>query len=114
MSAPNSDKSGLLVLHCPDEVLVDICFIQGVRGGNVSTWTWEKMCWPRDLLPIDIPNARIISYGYDADIIDFWAPVSENSVEKHAGNLVAALVGDRFKQTGVLPSNAMVYSNLEH
>ena len=114
MFASNSDKSGLLVLHCSDDVLVDICFIHGVRGGNVSTWIWEKMCWPRDLLPIDILDARIISYGYDVSIIDFWAPVFENSVEKHAENLVAVLVGDRSKQTGVLPSNAMVYCNLEH
>lgn len=24
--------------------------------------------WPQDMLPLDIPNARILTYGYDADL----------------------------------------------
>src|SRR2546423_3127258 len=29
----------------------------------------KKVFWPRDLLPLDIPEARILTYGYDADVI---------------------------------------------
>ena len=114
MSAPKSNSLGLLQLYRPDEAVVDICFIHGVYGGNVSTWTSENSCWPCDLLPSDIPDARIISFGYDASLMDFWAPVSENSVEKHALNLVAALVGDRSgSKAAVMLINLFVYWNLE-
>ncbi len=29
----------------------------------------NKIYWPRDLLPADLPDARILTYGYDADVI---------------------------------------------
>ena len=110
MSTSKSDSLGLLQLYHPDGAVVDICFIHGVRGKNVSTWTSEHNCWPRDLLPSDIPDARITSFGYNASIVDFWAPVSANSVKRHAENLVAALVGDRSNsKTGVLPISVIAY-----
>ena len=115
MSAPKSNQLGLIPLYRRDEAVVDICFIHGVRGGNVSTWTSENICWPSDLLPSDIPDARIISFGYDASIVGFWAPVSENSVKNHALNLVAALVADRYKiKTGVMLIDVKAYWKLEH
>lgn len=30
--------------------------------------TKEKVHWPRDLLPLDIPEANIYVYGYNADV----------------------------------------------
>ena len=29
----------------------------------------RKVFWPRDLLPNDVPDASIYTYGYDADVI---------------------------------------------
>lgn len=29
----------------------------------------KKCFWPRDLLPLDLPEARILTYGYDADVL---------------------------------------------
>lgn len=29
----------------------------------------KKVFWPRDLLPKDLPNARILTFGYDADLV---------------------------------------------
>jgi hypothetical protein len=29
----------------------------------------NKVYWPRDLLPSEIPEAKILTYGYDADVI---------------------------------------------
>ena len=29
----------------------------------------QQVYWPRDLLPSDIPNAMIFTYGYDADVV---------------------------------------------
>lgn len=64
-----ADTFGLIQLHCPDHPTVDVCFVHGVGGGNISTWSLKNFCWPRDLLPEDIPNARILSFGYDAKIV---------------------------------------------
>jgi hypothetical protein len=35
----------------------------------MSTWTNSetKKCWPKDFLPKDIPEARIMTFGYNAD-----------------------------------------------
>jgi hypothetical protein len=46
--------------------------------------------WPRDILPQFIPNIRIYTWGYDADI-DGFASASQNNVRQHATNLVADL-----------------------
>ena len=115
MAVAEPDSLGLAQLHRPDEAMVDICFVHGVNGGNISTWTMKDKCWPRDLLPSDIPNARILSYGYDAKIVGFWtkAKVSHNSVEMHAANLIGALVGDRSKSESAVRNNIPIFSIIE-
>ena len=47
------------------------------------------------MLPADIPNARIISWGYDADMVHFLSETSKNSVDDHAKSLSADLGGER-------------------
>ncbi|KAL8952472.1 MAG: hypothetical protein Q9222_001613 [Ikaeria aurantiellina] len=97
MASTGPDTLGLTYFHCPEEAVVDICFVHGIGGGNVSTWASKDNCWPRDLLPNDIPDARIISWGYKAKVAEFWSVVSQDSAEKHANNLTASLVSDRAK-----------------
>lgn len=101
MAAAQSDTFSLLQLHCPQNPAVDVCFVHGVGGGNVSTWTLKEVCWPRDLLPEDIPDARILSFGYDAKILLLGSKVSQNTMLQHAVNLLAALVGNREKSDAV-------------
>ena len=36
---------------------------------GVTSSPQEKIFWPRDLLPKDFPNARILTFGYDADLV---------------------------------------------
>lgn len=45
--------------------------------------------WPAALLPEVIPNARIWTWGYDADIDGFWSSASQNTVSQHATNLLS-------------------------
>jgi hypothetical protein len=45
--------------------------------------------WLKDLLPHDIPNARILTYGYDADTRSFTQTSTQN-INGHA----EAFVGD--------------------
>ena len=58
---------GLQILHDSPQAKVDIVFIHGLYGHMLMTWTDPKTsgCWPRDFLPGIIPDARILTYGYE-------------------------------------------------
>lgn len=48
--------------------------------------------WPQDLLPHKIPNARIITYGYNADVIGgLFEGASKNSITQHAQDMMLQL-----------------------
>jgi hypothetical protein len=52
--------------------------------------------WPRDLLPGTIPNARVLTYGYDTHIGHrFGSPRSRNTVYDIAWNFLVALEAER-------------------
>lgn len=65
---------------------ISIVFVHGLTGDRVSTWTvkpkndGDSVFWPLDLLPKSISNARIMSFGYDADVVNFWKPASQNRI----------------------------------
>jgi hypothetical protein len=48
---------------------VDFVFIHGITGHPISTWRGSEessnVSWPRDWLPKDLPNSRVLSVGYD-------------------------------------------------
>ncbi|KAH6679845.1 Alpha/Beta hydrolase protein [Plectosphaerella plurivora] len=72
----------------------DIVFVHGLRGSRLGTWTAsdpDKTCWPRDLLAQDIPNARIIAWGYDSSIANVFKPASHESLFNHGETLVSDL-----------------------
>jgi pimeloyl-ACP methyl ester carboxylesterase len=74
-----------------------IVFLHGLTGHREETWTAENESepWPKLLLPSDIPNARIIVYGYDADVVRWTKPAGQNNVREHAQNLVNDLCAFR-------------------
>ena len=76
-------------------ILGSIVFVHGLGGGRASTWTKDGVFWPRDLLPNDIADARIITWGYDANIAHFWASSTSNDIDNHAANLVNSVGGLR-------------------
>ena len=52
----------------------------------------EVTYWPQDLLPQNIPNARILTYGYDADVIGgFFKGASKNNITQHGRDLMLKL-----------------------
>ena len=75
----------------------DIVFVHGLTGNSYSTWLHKdaKVHWPSELLKQDIPDARILGFGYDADVISFWNPASNSRLSNHAENMVGALVRKR-------------------
>jgi protein SERAC1 len=53
--------------------IVDIIAIHGLNGHYQNTWTafpkpGSKCNWLQDLLPKQVPNARIMSYGYNSSV----------------------------------------------
>jgi hypothetical protein len=50
------------------EPAIDIVLIHGVAGHPLSTWrssTDQTVSWPRDWIPQDIPNCRVLSLSYE-------------------------------------------------
>ncbi len=57
-----------------------VVLVHGVGGHPWETWAFDcvetskctvcRAFWPSDLLPADCPDARIMTWGYDANLID--------------------------------------------
>jgi len=101
MAAAQLDQPGLIELHLPENPAVDIRFVHGLGGGSLSTWTSSEICWPRDLLKDDIPDARILAFGFEAKVAQLRSKVSQNSFEQHAANLSGNLSRSRIGETAV-------------
>lgn len=100
---PHNQVYGLRVLYTPPSPLIDIIFTHGLTGHPYSTWAaGTDTFWPTQLLPRDIPNARILSFGYDADVMRFFGPVGQNSVREHAGSLISDLAAVRAEDDSVI------------
>lgn len=85
------------MLYDDSEACVDIMVVHGLTGNAYNTWLHQrsKVHWPRDLLRQDIPNARIMSFGYDADVVNLWNPASTSRLSNHAEKMVGDLVRKR-------------------
>ncbi|PLB53527.1 lipa and NB-ARC domain protein [Aspergillus steynii IBT 23096] len=104
MDAGEHEFPFLEEVHTPaEQPKIDFVFVHGLnpRGRNdhpFETWTHQNgMFWPRDLLPYDIPQARIFVYGYNSNITNPQA-MSTASVRDHANTLLNLLDMERSPQ----------------
>ncbi|ERF75017.1 hypothetical protein EPUS_08062 [Endocarpon pusillum Z07020] len=89
---------GVKVLVEPQDASVDICFVHGLTGNRLTTWTADGQGdpWLKTLLPEKVPHARILTYGYDAYITkSIGKTASRNRLSDHARNLLGDLTADR-------------------
>ncbi|KAH8723188.1 hypothetical protein GQ44DRAFT_741145 [Phaeosphaeriaceae sp. PMI808] len=90
---------GLKVVAEGEQPVVDIVAVHGLNGHRDETWTAANGThWLRDLLPKDIPNARIFCWGYDANT--HGKRVSHQFLHDHAEQLVSDLCLRRKRTDG--------------
>ena len=51
----------------------------------------REIHWPSQFVRIDISDARILAFGYDADVMEFWSQSSENRLGEHNKNLLGEI-----------------------
>ena len=51
----------------------------------------DAVYWPQSLLPTVIPDVKIFTYGYDADIDGFLSGAGQNTINQHAQSLLSDL-----------------------
>ncbi|CAG7850986.1 SubName: Full=Uncharacterized protein {ECO:0000313/EMBL:CCA68224.1} [Serendipita indica DSM 11827] len=92
---PKGVQLGFLELASGKDPIVDIIAIHGLDGHREKTWTADNgVLWLRDLLSVDIPNARILVYGYDADTRSREC-VSTQTIYQHADKFLKSLSRQR-------------------
>lgn len=68
--------------------------MHGLTGHFEKTWTAPNStnCWLKELLPDKVPDARILTFGYDAQVVNWSSVVSQNRIGNHGMNLLHAVV----------------------
>jgi hypothetical protein len=51
--------------------------------------------WPQSLLPSQVSNAHIFTFGYDASVADVTRIVAQNTIANHSMNLLNAVAPHR-------------------
>lgn len=88
-------KSPLLNhLYVCSRSLLSIVAVHGLFGDQKDSWTHRKTnaFWLSDFLPQDVPNARVMTFGYNADAA-FGNTAAD--IEDHAKSLLSGLIDKR-------------------
>ncbi|KAI0195452.1 ribonuclease-like protein p/mrp subunit [Astrocystis sublimbata] len=94
------DKStGLEELYRGENPAIDIIAVHGINGHPVNTFSAQgaSRTWLGDpeMLPQDIKDSRILTYGYPASVATVLGSPSSDRILQHAQTMIAELVADR-------------------
>ena len=68
-----------------------LVFVHGLGGHWYNSWSKNGVFWPKDLLSRDVPNVRIITFGYDSGVVRFFGQAGQNQIHDHAKTLISDL-----------------------
>lgn len=104
----SKEKIGLFELSYNEgETAIDVVAVHGLQGDAYKTWEHENgSLWLRDFLPSDIPNARIMTFGYDSTVA-FGRSVTK--IEDTALELLNHLSAKRTRLAPGTPSKPIVF-----
>ena len=94
---------GFKIWHDPNDSagrhshIFDLVFVHGLTGDREHTWTHPESAepWPKMLISEEFPEARILSYGYDAYVALKKGPVSSNRLSSHSLDFLNAIIAIR-------------------
>lgn len=91
-----------MLTRCPTSIV----FVHGLTGDREKTWTAKDAAapWPQSLLPSKVPKARVLTFGYDAYVVDWKGVVSKSRIGNHAMNLLTSVATYREDDDTVGPS----------
>lgn len=77
--------------------------VHGLTGNRQNTWTHKDgVFWPGDLLPQDLPTARIMTFGYDADVVSIVKTAGSNTLRDHGKSLANDLAFRRARSNSAM------------
>lgn len=91
-------------VYSEPDALVDIILVHGLNGHPRNTWTTpaskkskRDVFWPTELLPATLKSAkaRVLVYGYNADVFAFNGSASSDMIHQHAQTLLANFAAER-------------------
>ncbi|MCJ1270174.1 hypothetical protein MMC22_010070 [Lobaria immixta] len=97
MTTHRVSKNFLRVLVSPENPDVDIIAVHGLNPTNTefhaeATWTVQDKLWLRDFLPPQLPAARVLLFGYNANVA-FETSIA--GVREQAMNLLNRIASKR-------------------
>lgn len=69
--------------------MTSIVAVHGLNGDATNTWKTSESFWLKDFLPHDIHGARVMTFGYNADVA-FGNTTA--SIKDHAVDLLGSLI----------------------
>ena len=92
-----STYSQIFIPTSVDKNVQSIVAVHGLEEDPLKAWTDSKTgtLWLCDLLPDGIAIARILTYGYNAKVTEFYGHGSADRIQAQAHTLVAELQADR-------------------
>lgn len=101
---PNIDSDGAFEVEDSKEQANEDCY--DIVEDNLS----QGVFWPEALLPGTIPDIRIFTLGYDADVDRFRSTASQNTIFQHAADLLSDVADLLESDDGDLPVIFVVHS----
>lgn len=91
-------RFGVQTISNPADAEIDIWFVHGLTGDRESTWTHPNGTFTPDLMRARFPTARIITYGYDANVVGLWENASGEGLRGHGKALAYAISNSRLNE----------------